>query len=50
MATTERKYLSLEKLGLYDQKIKALMDTKDKATLDAAKGYADGLATNYDAA
>ena len=50
MATTERKYLSLEKLGLYDQKIKALMDTKDQATLDTAKGYADGLATNYDAA
>lgn len=47
---TERKYLSLEKLGLYDEKIKALMDTKDKAALDQAKAYADGLADNYDAA
>ena len=47
---TEKKYLSLEKLGLYDEKIKALINTKDGETLDAAKGYADGLAVNYDAA
>ena len=48
MATT-KKYVSLEKLGLYDQKIKSLIDTKDTTTLDAAKTYADGLASNYDA-
>lgn len=47
---TERKYLSLEKLGLYDEKIKALMDTKDTAVLGEAKTYADGLADNYDPA
>lgn len=47
---TERKYLSLEKLGLYDEKIKALMDAKDTAVLGEAKTYADGLADNYDPA
>lgn len=47
---TERKYLSLEKLGLYDTKIKALINTKDGETLASAKAYADSLATNYDAA
>ena len=47
---TERKYLSLEKLGLYDEKIKALMDAKDAAVLGEAKTYADGLADNYDPA
>lgn len=47
MATT-KKYVSLEKLGLYDKKIKALIDTKDTTALDAAKTYADGLASNYD--
>lgn len=47
---TERKYLSLEKLGLYDEKIKALMDVKDTAVLGEAKTYADGLADNYDPA
>lgn len=48
MAT--KKYVSLDKLGLYDGKIKALISTKDAETLDAAKTYANGLATNYDAA
>ena len=48
MAT--KKYVSLDKLGLYDGKIKALIGTKDTETLNAAKAYADGLATNYDAA
>lgn len=49
-----KKYVSLARLSQYDEKIKALMDTKDAAALDAAKkyakDYADGLATNYDAA
>ena len=48
MAT--KKYVSLEKLGLYNEKIKALMDSKDADALKAAKDYADGLADNYDAA
>ena len=48
MAT--KKYVSLDKLGLYDGKIKALIGAKDTETLDAAKAYANGLATNYDAA
>lgn len=47
---TERKYLSLEKLGLYDEKIKKVITDGDAATLKAAKDYADGLAENYDAA
>lgn len=45
-----KKYVSLEKLGLYDEKIKALINSKDTTTLDSAKTYADGLATNYEAA
>ena len=51
---TERKYLSLEKLGLYDEKIKKVISDADAAALksakDYAKEYADSLADNYDAA
>lgn len=46
----EKKYLDLTGLGQYDAKIKALIDTKDAATLASAKSYADGLAVNYEAA
>lgn len=49
MATT-KKYVSLEKLGLYDGKIKGVISTGDANTLQAAKDYADSLETNYDAA
>lgn len=49
MATT-KKYVSLEKLGLYDEKIKGVISAGDEAALDAAKAYADGLAGNYEAA
>lgn len=48
MAT--KKYVSLDKLGLYDTKIKGVISAGDEATLDAAKEYANGLASNYDAA
>lgn len=52
MAT--KKFVSIEKLGLYDEKIKGVVSAGDAAALDAAKAYAkeyaDGLATNYDAA
>ena len=53
MANT-KKYVSLDKLGLYDKKIKGVISAGDAATLAsaeaAAKAYADGLASNYDAA
>lgn len=44
------KYVSLDKLGLYDEKIKTLIGNADTAVLNSAKEYANGLATNYDAA
>lgn len=49
MANT-KKYVSLDKLGLYDEKIKKVITDGDAAALDSAKKYADGLAVNYDAA
>lgn len=49
MATT-KKYVSLEKLGLYDQKIKGVISAGDEATLAAAKSFAEGLGVNYDVA
>ena len=49
MANT-KKYVSLDKLGLYDEKIKKVIADADAAALDSAKSYADGLAVNYDAA
>ena len=48
MAT--KKYVSLDKLGLYDEKIKGVISAGDAAALKDAKDYADSLATNYDAA
>ena len=50
MADTIKKYVSLENLGLYDDKIKALIDSKDADILASANAYADGLADNYEAA
>lgn len=49
MANT-KKYVSLDKLSLYDEKIKKLITDSDAAALKSAKDYADGLASNYDAA
>ena len=49
MANT-KKYVSLDKLSLYDEKIKKLISDSDAAALKSAKDYADGLAPNYDAA
>ena len=49
MANT-KKYVSLDKLGLYDEKIKKVITDGDAAALQSAKDYADGLASNYDAA
>lgn len=45
----EKKYLDLTQLTAYDTKLKALINSEDEAQLKAAKSYADGLATNYDA-
>ena len=49
MANT-KKYVSLDKLELYDGKIKKVITDGDAAALASAKEYADKLATNYDAA
>lgn len=49
MANT-KKYVSLDKLSLYDEKIKKFLTDADAAALASAKSYADGLAVNYDAA
>lgn len=49
MANT-KKYVSLDKLSLYDEKIKKVISDGDAASLAAAKEYANGLASNYDAA
>ena len=43
MAT--KKYLSLERLGEYDELIKAEIASGDSSTLSSAKSYADGLAS-----
>ena len=48
MANT-KKYVSLDKLGLYDEKIKGVISAGDAAALQSAKDYADSLAPNYDA-
>jgi hypothetical protein len=48
MANT-KKYVSLDKLSLYDQKIKKVITDADAVALQAAKDYADSLASNYDA-
>ena len=49
MANT-KKYVSLDKLSLYDEKIKKYLADADAVALKAAKDYADGLASNYEAA
>lgn len=46
----QSKYINLDVLTHYDEKIKALIADKDAAGLQSAKDYADGLADNYDAA
>lgn len=45
-----KKYVSFDKLGLYDKKIKGVISAGDAATLKSAQDYADSLAENYDAA
>ena len=45
-----KKYISLDKLGLYDEKIKGVISAGDAAALKSAKDYADSLAVNYETA
>ena len=45
-----KKFLDLTGLTTYDEKIKALIDSKDQQTLESAKSYSDGLSDNYDPA
>ena len=49
MANT-KKYVSLAKLTKYDELLKAKMAADDAAGLQAAKDYADSLASNYEVA
>lgn len=46
----EKKYIDLTGLTHYDEKIKAVIDSKDAATLAAATKAAEDLGSNYDAA
>jgi len=45
-----KKYISLEKLAVYDEKIKKVITDGDAAALKSAKDYADSLASNYEVA
>lgn len=47
---TTKKYVSLDKLSLYDEKIKKVIGDADAATLDAAKAYSDSKDSQFDAA
>lgn len=46
----EQKFLDLTGLQTYDSKIKEKISTNDASTLQSAKDYADGLASNYEPA
>lgn len=48
MAT--KKYVSLDKLFLYDEKIKKVIADSDASVLANSKSYADSLAVNYEKA
>lgn len=50
MANTTKKYVSLDKLSLYNEKINKVITDGDDAALASAKSYANSLAVNYDAA
>lgn len=46
----QKKYVSIEKLGLYDEKIKKYFSDADAKVLAEAKEFAEGLSDNFDAA
>jgi hypothetical protein len=45
---SNKNYVSLEKLSLYNDKIKGVISGGDEKALDDAKAYADSLAGNYE--
>ena len=45
-----KKYVSLDKLGLYDEKIKKFLADADTAALNAAKAYSDSKDSQFDVA
>lgn len=47
---TEKKFVSLSKLGYYDDKIKKYIGDADAAVLAEAEAFATGLGSNYDIA
>lgn len=46
----QKKFVSLEKLGLYNDEIKKVITAGDEKALADAKAYSDSLAENYDSA
>lgn len=38
-----RKYISLEKLGLYNEKIKTLIDSKKNEAIQSSNAYTDSI-------
>ena len=46
--STQKKYVSLEKLRIYNGKITSVITEGDATTLADANAYADGLAGNYE--
>ncbi len=38
-----RKYISLEKLGLYNEKIKTLIDSKKNEAIESSNAYTDSI-------
>ena len=45
-----KKYISLDKLGVYDEKIKGVISAADAQVLADSKSYANSLSANYDSA
>lgn len=45
-----KKYVSLDKLSLYDEKIKKFLADADAAVLAESKSFAEGLGSNYEQA
>lgn len=38
-----KKYISLEKLGLYNEKIKTLIDSKKNEAIESSNAYTDSI-------
>lgn len=46
----QKKFISLDKLGIFKEEFQKVVEQKDTEVLSQAKGYADSLADNYDSA